>query len=270
MKKRLKPKNVVDEDEDSSALEAVSGWMNHENEKERWAAAEPYDGVLGSLPDWMGPEIQGEFTRVRNNLLRSNYAGLKVTPELARLWVDRFCRLGEVDPPEHIPDHHYHQVEQLAHWRWVYSQGQAKAETLIASPGLVENAGVGRKHKTKQQEIAKRSRATPFDAVFGRLLARHYSDWTNKELWNQLISFSDESGVIIKEVAEPLRLEWEDDETGKTGTLLHTSFASKLAIQRRKHGQLKRGFVQSSLQYSLHLSSMQASPGDSSLPFLWG
>jgi hypothetical protein len=140
MKRRTDSKSGDREHDDPYAPASLSRFLVQEEEREQWAAIQPYDGFLGSLPDWMGPEIQSEFARVRNNLLRSNHAGVKVTPEIARLWLDRFCRIGEIDPPEHIPEHYFHHVEQLAHWRWVHSQGQASAEALIASPALVDSA----------------------------------------------------------------------------------------------------------------------------------
>jgi len=206
-------------DEDSAALELVSAWLERDQAWEQWAASQAYDGILGALPDWMGPEIQEEFLRVRKNLLGSNYAGIHVTPALALSWLDHFCQFGEEGVPEASSDlcfeHHFHQVEQLAHWRWLHSQGQAKAQVQVGGPDLIESAAVGKKHKTKQREIARRPRTTAFDDVFGQLLGPEYEEWKNKDLWNLLISLSDNREVIIEEIEIPLSLRWEDDRTGR-------------------------------------------------------
>jgi hypothetical protein len=104
----------------------IGRWLDDE---ERWKseiAATPYDGVVGSLPDWIPRGINGEFVRIRNNLLRSSICGEQITPALVLTWIDRYARLGETDEDEYIPSEVFEVVGQLARWRYAVQIGQQK------------------------------------------------------------------------------------------------------------------------------------------------
>src|SRR5439155_7478314 len=134
------------DDVSDEELALVARLLDSREEWERWAVAQPYDGVLGSLPDWMGPEIQKEFLRVRGNVLHSNYGGHRPTPDDVRLWVDRFARLGETEQKEYIPEYYFHQIELLAHWRYLHSRGKSRGQTEIAGADFADNALIGERH----------------------------------------------------------------------------------------------------------------------------
>jgi hypothetical protein len=225
-------------DEDAKALELIGAWQGRQEEWETWAAAQPYDGVLGTLPDWMGPEIQGEFLRVRGNLIGSDYAGVKMTPALALSLMEHFRRLGEegvtgANSSSQLM-HHWHDIEQLSHWRWRHSQGQALGQAQIVGLALVSAAALANKHRSAQLKKARLPRNAAFEEIFGRLLGAQYDDWTNKELWDELISFSDERGVTIEETHDPLSLTWSVDNSDREGKLRFSSFPAKLANLRAK------------------------------------
>ena len=119
------------------------------------------------------------------------------------------------------------------------SSATATSESML--PAMVKNATVGLKHRASQTRVARKLRGAAFNRVFARLLLPKYAELTNKELWGELISLSGTSRLSITEISNPLSLEWEDDETGKHGTLLFSSFGPKLAELRAARGQLKRG-----------------------------
>ncbi|MEJ1369406.1 MAG: hypothetical protein RPU35_14600 [Candidatus Sedimenticola sp. (ex Thyasira tokunagai)] len=100
----------------------------------------PYDGVLGSLPDWVPEPIQKNFTAVRDRVI-GNWG---YEPSEAVKWLDRFVTIGTDNNEwfypaiypcgrELDPDYFTETIGYLAHLRWVKSLGPEK--------GLAELAG---------------------------------------------------------------------------------------------------------------------------------
>lgn len=96
-------------------------------------------------------------------------------------------------------------------------------------------------YRQSQQTKARKERSAPINALMKKLLAPRYADYTNAELWDVLLSFSDSQKVRIVEELPRARLSWEDDQTCKRGTLSYEAFENRLANLRRASGTLKRG-----------------------------
>src|SRR2546427_811596 len=105
----------------------LGDWLDKDEQWKLDAAAASYDGILGSLPNWIPHGINNEFVRLRNNLLGSSVCGEKITHEIALLYLDRYKKLGEGDEKEsYIPSEVFEVVGQLARWRYIVSLGQQK------------------------------------------------------------------------------------------------------------------------------------------------
>jgi hypothetical protein len=154
--------------------------------------------------------------------------------------MDRYRKLGEDDADNaYIPKAVFHQVGQLAHWEFLHSRGAETGQLAIVGHAVVENAKLGKQHRTQQSARAKAPRVAQFARVFDRLLQPKYDDCHNKELWDELIGFSDVRDVEITEYPhrdpELSYLVWED-MTGKSGRLTYKSFQAKLAARRGRDG----------------------------------
>jgi len=155
--------------------------------------------------------------------------------------VDRFARLGETEQKEYIPEYYFHQIELLAHWRYLHSRGKSRGQTEIAGADFADNALIGERHRESQRTKAQKERSSALNAQIEKLLAPQYDDWTNAELWDELISFSNPPKVEIVGDKPRSLLRWEDDQTGKRGNLSYEAFENRLAGLRRAAGTLKRG-----------------------------
>src|SRR5215813_9161009 len=102
-KKPASSKRVPEPSPNDNIDARISRWLDAQERWEADIAAAPYDGVVGSLPDWVPRGINSEFIRIRSNLLGQSIAGEKITPALVLTWIDRYARLGETDEDEYIP-----------------------------------------------------------------------------------------------------------------------------------------------------------------------
>lgn len=105
-------------------------------------------------------------------------------------------------------------------------------------------AAAGFKWLNSQKRRAKVPRAGGIrDLIFIVVTSPIYSDYTNKMLWDELISMSPFNGLTIYE-PEPHVIEWDarsdDAQAERSGVLKFRSFESIVSKIRRSSGLLKR------------------------------
>ena len=114
-----------------------------------------YDGVMGVPPDWVPVPIIERFRQTRDRVL-SDWG---YTPEVAREWMDRYCRIGEENDdwyyPSIYPSGRYldsHNFEEtigiLANLRWAISLGPE--EGLKELSGTDARLGYQRRNQLKE------------------------------------------------------------------------------------------------------------------------
>ena len=152
MRKRTKmskesARPVQDEEADDAGVGpedlALVAWLDSDAQWRASTAAAPYDGIVGSLPEWFPKGIKVDFARLQYNLLGGKIEGTVVTPPLALTWIDRYDEAG------YIPSEVFEVVGQLARWRWIAGLGQKRGlrELGVPSPKFL-----GRKPGARQPE----------------------------------------------------------------------------------------------------------------------
>jgi hypothetical protein len=137
------PENQTLDGVSAEDLALVTDWLNRTEEWEAKAARLPYDGILGTLPEWIPRGINSEFVRIRNNLLSDTIAGTRVTHALALEWINRYALIGETDEDGYIPTEVFEVVGLLTRWRYIVSLGSEKG---LQELGVPSAAFLGRKH----------------------------------------------------------------------------------------------------------------------------
>lgn len=123
---------------------------------------DPYDGVLGQLPEWAPKWHQENFLRIRNKLLDNRYQGDKLTPEKMLAFMDRYRDLGEVEDDVYIPQEMWADIDYLANLLWCISLGEQGGLKILAG----DDAITGRSFRAAQQRKAKRPRKDRDDLTF--------------------------------------------------------------------------------------------------------
>jgi hypothetical protein len=157
----------------------------------------PYDGVLGVPPDWVPLPIIDRFRQTRDRVL-SDWG---YTPEVAREWIDRYCRIGEENDdwfyPGNYPNGRYldsdyfvKTIGVLANLRWAISLGPEEGlrelvgDHAVRGYKIVSSGSEGGKTKgmnasQEKEEILKiakqitdRRSRRPSDRELARLVVR--------------------------------------------------------------------------------------------------
>jgi len=122
------------ENEGEDFDEKLKQWLDRQEQWKKGAARAPYDGVLGTLPDWIPRGINSEFVRLRHNLLGDSVCGEKITHALALAWLERYTTLGETGRDTHIPQEIFEVIGQLARWRYIVNLGPKKGLKELGVP----------------------------------------------------------------------------------------------------------------------------------------
>ncbi len=125
----------------------------------------PYDGVLGSLPSWLGTWHQQEFIRIRDRLLSEPLFGEYLTPEKIIAYINAFRDLGAPEVwSEHIPDEVFDDIGRLEHYRYAVSLGPEKGTLLLVGP----DALTGRRSATGYQQREDFQDKNDFQGLFNK------------------------------------------------------------------------------------------------------
>ena len=228
MSKRRVSKSVLDEDVSEADLALARRWLIADKAWEERVRREPYDGVIGLVPDWFPQPISAEFERVRFNLLRSSVAGEEVTPELVRLWVDRYKALGEGDKDDYIPREFFEQVSRLANWRWIASLGPKRGTLELGVPDAAEVA------RAKKFDHPRRKGALDDLGKLMVSIARERPQISNQEMWSELANSATRARLlpgIIQEVDDD-RIYYRS--RGKDKSVSWSGFRSRMSRVRKQ------------------------------------
>jgi hypothetical protein len=136
--------------------EALLAWPERTDAIHEKRAEDPYDGVLGQLPEWAAEWHQEHFLFIRNRLLDNGYQGNKLTPKEILTFMDRYRDLGEVEG-EDIPRELWDDIGYLAHVRYAVSLGDKEGLLLLSG----KDAARGRKVAKGASEGHVRAHGTP-------------------------------------------------------------------------------------------------------------
>ena len=139
--------------------QALLAWFERTDAIHEKRAEDPYDGVVGQLPEWVPKWHQEQFVFIRNRLLDNGYQGKKLTPEKILTFMNRYQDLGEVEGDAYIPRELWDDIGSLAHLRWCVSLGDQRGLEILAG----DDAVMGRSFRAAQQRKAQRPRQTHDD-----------------------------------------------------------------------------------------------------------
>jgi len=131
------------EGEDSSLRDELEVLFREREEIAALDALE-YDGIVGVLPDWIPRYFVDKFDSSKERMLLT----WRYTPQEAKEWIDRFCRIAEKNDdwffpaiyPNGLdlePQHFLDVVGLLAGLRWVVSLGPEEGLKHIGGDGAV-------------------------------------------------------------------------------------------------------------------------------------
>jgi hypothetical protein len=147
--------DVSDTDISDANIERVAGWFERLGQLTAKRDTEPYDGVLGVLPEWVPQWHQDQFRKVRNELLDRQWPdGFRPSGADVRRWIDAYAALGDSQNEAYIPEEVCEKVGYLAHLRWAVSLGEEQGLSVLAGPPIA-------RARFRQRDIAQKPRRSP-------------------------------------------------------------------------------------------------------------
>lgn len=94
----------------------------------------PFNGVLGSPPDWFPDWHVTEFRRIRNNLLDTPHYGEIITPEKAVEWLNEWASMHQQSGvnSHSVPIELQDSIGKLSHYRFAASLPEIEGLRLLA------------------------------------------------------------------------------------------------------------------------------------------
>lgn len=169
---------------------------------DRWRSEQPYDGVLGALPQWLPANFHAEFETTRNKLLRDGY-----TPDDIRRFmveiaeIERSALASPDDPPELNPETPFDIYDAVSTLARLYEgvrlgekQGLAyltdavHAAQVIHGKKQAANLAAGPQVASEKRKVkAAEKHAVIDEAVCSLLKHSDSARWTNDEIVQFLI-----------------------------------------------------------------------------------
>jgi hypothetical protein len=131
---------------------------------------QPYDGVLGRLPQWAPEWHQKQFKATRNRLLDNGVDGKPLSPYIVQGYIKIYTELGvtrdstiekpgeQTDGPEWIPPEVMEHVGYLAHLRWAISLGEERGLQELSGKMAVRGAAYTQRTKRGGEKGAEAKR----------------------------------------------------------------------------------------------------------------
>ncbi len=213
-----------DDENDAKALSAIGDWLDRQEIWERDVANAPYNGIRGTLPDWIPLGSRKEFLRLRHNLLGVGVGGVKITPEVALQWIDAYANLGEPEEDGHIPEEYFEVVGQLSRFRYIVSLGEKKG---LRELGVPSAAFLGRKMGAREPETV----------YLARLIKKHHYEGAD-DLYRMLRVIAGTPGD--KRNPTPGQCPFDADNRGVQPVLLKRGREFPIGTFRNRVSQIRK------------------------------
>lgn len=213
---------------------------------------QPYDGVLGALPDWVPENFCAEFESTRNKLLRDGYSAAALLT-----FIDEIIQMEEIalaDPDNHpvfrpsTPFQIFPEVSLLARFKVAISLGEERGLALLLGNSHANQIAKAKKYSKHQSGNAKKPRnrvKVGGEGLSITTVVRQLSNMRDeigdllpaKDLWNDLLSELDKLELNPEEKTKnkkPLLVTYDISDDGKRTDLKYSSFQAMLSRERKK------------------------------------
>lgn len=177
-----------------------------------WRSKQPYDGVLGTLPQWVPENFQVEFKTTRNQLIRNGHK----PDDICRFMVDvvetEQKALASPDNPPgfnpNTPFEIYEKIITLAKIQHAVGLGPEQGLAYVTDPRTAQQINMGKKHSQSQSRKARRPRGKVSDDgetirdVIRRIASRE-PDEGAKALWPRFLGELDRRQLDPVEEGHP-------------------------------------------------------------------
>lgn len=126
-----------------------------------WRSKQPYDGVLGTLPQWIPKNFHIEFERTRDTLLQDGYAATEIQHFMDKIVeIEQIALANPNDPPEMhyvMPPKIYEAVSTLAMFQKAVRLGEGQGLAYLTdtrTAGLITTG----KQRSEQQKSFREAR----------------------------------------------------------------------------------------------------------------
>jgi len=196
-------------------------------------AKKKYDGVVGTLPDWMPPDFHLQFEDARNQLLRQ----LSYTEVFSYLKEYGKYFKPKYDGRPRFPIAYTKLIGALHYIQKAVSLGEEKGLAWLVGPTAARKLDMGNRYSKHQSSNAQKSRVKVGDDgdtikdIIGKLaLSRVHEDKSAKELWSHFYSALDERDMDPKEENNQITYDFKNNRRPIT----FRRFANVCADYRKK------------------------------------
>ena len=199
-----------------------------------------YDGVLGSLREWVPEPVQKSFIAARNRVIDT----WEYEPHVAVEWLDRFVTIG-TDKDEWFypavypcgreldPDYFTDTIGYLAHLRWAVSLGPENGIYILGGEFALQ--GYRNSKNLKPRSIT--TLTVLIDNTYKRLVDLKKGAPKAKEVLNALESYDSPSDPIIDEVDRQSETIFWNDQKGSPKTTGFRQFNNKVSEAKKRYFQ---------------------------------
>lgn len=210
----------------------------------------PYDGVLGTPPDWVPRNFQFDFEITRNKLLGAGYSPADLVAYVDE-YID-FLRIAAANPEEagyfrhSIPFDIMAAISLLAELKNAVQLGPKDGLASLIGPLHAEQIGKAEKYREHQSKNASKPRnrikangeEISITTIVEKLALRVDelgAYLPHKDLWAELYAELDKLGLNPKETTKnknPFSIEYDVSDDGARKSIKYASFKAMVSKKR--------------------------------------
>jgi hypothetical protein len=206
-----------------------------------------YDGVLGTLPDWMPRNFHEAFQQARNKVLDASYDAEQVRRfimELIDINKQALAHPNNCYVRASVPFNFYKEINLMARLWTAAQMNKTEGLAYLTDQAHAERVEKGEKYGKHQSHIAKNPRGKcgsdgeTLGQIIGLLACDlEYEEETAKDLWGHFYSALDEHGLDPVEESHPNDVKkcsyvYGDEDNRKSITF--GQFANVVSEHRKK------------------------------------
>ena len=219
------------DDEDLITPENLAGFISYLDAIEQRKNVS-FNGVMGSMPEWMPPFHRNEFLRIRDNLLNDtyDYDGELTSEAKIIVWIDEYQMMGETDRQANIPLELMEVIGKLYQYRHAVKLGEIEGLRFLAGDYAVmgKRTSITASKNAEKPRPKKNCEQVTLDSII-KTLKQNHPDEKPSEVWVHFkTAIKEWSDADCKEYGEKDSRSYHYEIGDERGSIAYGTFRKKL------------------------------------------